>query len=178
MKCVKVYIFIWSSFSPLLSVSLCKHRRGTSSPLIESVDQNGSQEPSLVSSGVFLDKLLCFSIMSHLSISNTYSWKTWCNYDWIRHLSQVNERGFTLSCCIFSASGWIAWNQIMQWRLNLRRTHPKTHTPFLPVLPLYSGYHREVLNARHRFLPPDKQSTPCSQPLSSHFTRSTRWKPR
>lgn len=35
----------------------------------------------------------------------------------------------------------------------------------------------EWFNVRH-FLPPVRQSAPCSQSLSSHFTRSTRWKPR
>lgn len=63
------------------------------------------------------------------------------------------------------------------WIRRLYVHDPPTHTySILPLFPLYSGYHREVLNVGH-FLPPDRQSAPCSQPLSSHFTRSTRWTP-
>lgn len=54
---------------------------------------------------------------------------------------------------------------------------PNTRKPFSSFFPFYLGYHRGVFNARH-FVPPDTQSAPCSQSLSSHFTRSTRWKPR
>lgn len=60
-------------------------------------------------------------------------------------------------------------------RLHVHDSPPNTHTRYSPSL--FGGYHRKVLNVRH-FLPPDRQSAPCSQPLSSHFTRSTRWKPR
>lgn len=55
--------------------------------------------------------------------------------------------------------------------------HVSSPHTILPLFILYSGYQREVLNVRH-FLPSDGQSSPCLQPLSSHFTHSTRWKPR
>lgn len=50
-------------------------------------------------------------------------------------------------------------------------------TQYPPSPPALFGVSQRGSHVR-LFLPPDGQSAPCSQPLSSHFTRSTRWKPR
>lgn len=57
---------------------------------------------------------------------------------------------------------------IIKWHGEDECQRKQRHTP--PVSPLSSGYHREVSHS-------DSQSARCSQPLSSHFTRSPRWKP-
>lgn len=68
---------------------------------------------------------------------------------------------------------------IIRTRELQRERRPDQHT--LCSLPLFLSSIRgiaETLSMRGIFFRRGRQSAPCSQALSSHFTRSTRWKPR